>query len=38
MAHIEWLKTAKRVHSYADQCISAGHKINPREAFKSTYI
>ena len=36
--HVEWLKTAKRVHSYADQCISAGHKVSAREAFKSTYI
>jgi dipeptidyl aminopeptidase/acylaminoacyl peptidase len=31
--HIEWLKTAKRVHKYADECLALGHKISAREAF-----
>ena len=29
----EWLKTANRVHKYADNCISAGHKVSAREAY-----
>jgi pimeloyl-ACP methyl ester carboxylesterase len=31
--HIEWLKTAKRVQSYADQSLASGHKISAREAY-----
>ena len=29
----EWLKTAKRVHSYAEKCLKNGHNISAREAF-----
>lgn len=29
----EWLKTAKRVHSYADDCMAKGHTISAREAY-----
>ena len=29
----EWLKTAKRVHSYADDCTAKGHTISAREAY-----
>ena len=29
----EWLKTAKRIHGYADECISKGHTISAREAY-----
>jgi hypothetical protein len=29
----EWLKTAKRVHRIADDCISKGHTISAREAY-----
>jgi pimeloyl-ACP methyl ester carboxylesterase len=31
--HTEWLKTAKRVHGYADECLSRGHVISAREAY-----
>jgi hypothetical protein len=31
--YIEWLKTAKRIHSYADQCLAQGHTISSREAY-----
>lgn len=31
--HVEWLNTAKRVHSYADRCISEGHTTSAREAY-----
>jgi hypothetical protein len=31
--HTEWLKTAKRVHSYADQCLVQRHTISAREAY-----
>jgi hypothetical protein len=27
------LTTAERVHKYADNCISAGHKVSAREAY-----
>ncbi|MFZ0897035.1 MAG: hypothetical protein WAZ77_21245 [Candidatus Nitrosopolaris sp.] len=30
--YIEWLKTAKRVHKYADECLASGHDISAREA------
>lgn len=30
--HIEWLRTAKRVHQYADESLSGGHKISAQEA------
>jgi hypothetical protein len=30
--HTEWLKTAKRVHSYADQYLAQGHTISARDA------
>jgi pimeloyl-ACP methyl ester carboxylesterase len=29
----EWLKTAKRVHKYADESLAAGHEISAREAY-----
>ncbi len=29
----EWLKTAKRIHSYANDCISKGHRISARDAY-----
>jgi pimeloyl-ACP methyl ester carboxylesterase len=29
----EWLKTAKRVHSYADESVKSGHTISAREAY-----
>ena len=29
----EWLKTAKRVHHYAQECLKNGHKVSAREAF-----
>lgn len=29
----EWLKTAKRVHSYAEGCTAKGHTISAREAY-----
>jgi pimeloyl-ACP methyl ester carboxylesterase len=29
----EWLKTAKRIHGYANECLSEGHTISAREAF-----
>lgn len=28
--HIEWLKTAKRVHKYAEDCLAKGHKVSAR--------
>ena len=31
--YIEWLKTAKRVHKYADECLASGHDISAREAY-----
>jgi hypothetical protein len=31
--HAEWLKTAKRVHIYADECSSKGHLTSAREAY-----
>ena len=31
--HQEWLKTAKRVHRYAEDCLAAGHKVSAREAY-----
>jgi pimeloyl-ACP methyl ester carboxylesterase len=31
--HIEWLKTAKRVHKYAEDCLARGHKVSAREAY-----
>jgi pimeloyl-ACP methyl ester carboxylesterase len=31
--HVEWLRTAKRVHKYADESLSTGHKISAREAY-----
>lgn len=29
----EWLKTAKRIHAYADDCVSKGHTISARDAY-----
>jgi pimeloyl-ACP methyl ester carboxylesterase len=31
--HREWLKTARRVNKYADECLAAGHKVSAREAY-----
>jgi pimeloyl-ACP methyl ester carboxylesterase len=31
--HTEWLKTAKRIHGYADDCFSKGHLTSAREAY-----
>src|SRR6266571_7278917 len=31
--HTEWLKTAKRVHKYADESLSLGHKTSAYEAY-----
>jgi hypothetical protein len=31
--HTEWLKTAKRIHSYADECLAKGHTISARDAY-----
>ena len=31
--YTEWLKTAKRVHKYADDCLAANHKVSAREAY-----
>jgi pimeloyl-ACP methyl ester carboxylesterase len=31
--YTEWFKTAKRVHSYADECLAANHKTSAREAY-----
>ena len=30
--YIEWLKTAKRVYKYADECLASGHDISALEA------
>jgi alpha-beta hydrolase superfamily lysophospholipase len=29
----EWLKTANRVYSYAEDCMSKGHKVSARDAY-----
>src|SRR5688500_13048148 len=29
----EWLKTAKRVHNYSQECLRNGHKVSARESF-----
>ncbi|MGB7882322.1 MAG: alpha/beta fold hydrolase [Nitrososphaeraceae archaeon] len=31
--HTEWLKTAKRIHRYADECLEKGHTISARDAY-----
>ena len=31
--HIEWLKTAKRIHKYADECVASGRKISAHQAY-----
>lgn len=31
--YTEWLKTAKRVHKYADDCLAGNHKVSAREAY-----
>jgi pimeloyl-ACP methyl ester carboxylesterase len=31
--YTEWLKTANRVHKYAEDCLAAGHKVSAREAY-----
>jgi hypothetical protein len=31
--HIEWLKTANRVHKYAEDCLAKGHKVSACEAY-----
>jgi pimeloyl-ACP methyl ester carboxylesterase len=29
----EWLKTAQRIHRYADECLAKGHTISARDAY-----
>lgn len=31
--HREWLRTAKRIHGYAEECIMKNHKISARDAY-----
>jgi len=31
--HTEWLKTAKRIHSYANESLAKGHAISARDAY-----
>jgi hypothetical protein len=31
--HVEWLKTANRVHKYAEDCLAKGHMVSAREAY-----
>jgi pimeloyl-ACP methyl ester carboxylesterase len=31
--YTEWLKTAKRIHSYADESLAKGHTISARDAY-----
>lgn len=31
--HSEWLKTAKRIHSYADECLAKGRTVSARDAY-----
>jgi hypothetical protein len=31
--HIEWFKTAKRVHKYPENCLARVHKVSAREAY-----
>src|SRR6476660_8039178 len=31
--HTEWLKTAKRIHSYANESLAKGHPISARDAY-----
>jgi pimeloyl-ACP methyl ester carboxylesterase len=31
--HNEWLKTAKRIHNYAQECLKNGHIVSAKEAF-----
>jgi pimeloyl-ACP methyl ester carboxylesterase len=31
--HEEWLKTAKRIHKYAEDSLAAGHKVSARQAY-----
>jgi pimeloyl-ACP methyl ester carboxylesterase len=31
--HEEWLKTAKRIHRFADESLAFGHKVSAREAY-----
>ena len=31
--YTEWLKTANRLHKYAEDCLAAGHKVSAREAY-----
>lgn len=31
--HSEWLKTAKRIHGYAKECIRRNHKLSARDAY-----
>jgi hypothetical protein len=31
--HTEWLKTAKRIHNYADDCFFKGHFTSAKEAY-----
>jgi hypothetical protein len=30
--HAEWLKTAKRVHGYANECLANSHIVSARDA------
>lgn len=31
--YTEWLKTAQRVHKYADDCLAGNHKVSARQAY-----
>ena len=31
--HAEWLKTAKRIHGYANESLAKGHTIAARDAY-----
>lgn len=31
--YAEWLKTANRVHKYAEDCLAVGHRVSAREAY-----
>ena len=31
--HAEWLKTAKRIHGHANECLAKGHTVSARDAY-----
>lgn len=31
--HSQWLKTAQRIHKYADESLSHGHKVSAKDAY-----